>query len=81
MKSSKLRQYAFQDIMRVVVANDSTHFNNPENQLTTLSMIVDKLLKDNESGKNEDLIAFYVNIGRSIKSLIKYQKQENNSKL
>lgn len=54
---------------------DTLHINNPQQQIETLSLLVNELLKDNEDGKNDPLIGLYANIGRSLKRLIEYQKQ------
>lgn len=55
--------------------NDTLHINNPQQQIETLSILVNELLKDNEDGRNDPIIGLYANIGRSLKCLIEYQKQ------
>lgn len=76
MIDDKLIQCALQDVILNARNKDTAHLNNPENQIVTLGYLVDDLLKSNENGKNEDLIGFYANIGRSLKQLIEYQKQQ-----
>lgn len=76
MIDDKLIQCALQDVILNARNKDTDHLNNPENQIVTLGYLVDDLLKSNENGKNEALIGFYANIGRSLKQLIEYQKQQ-----
>lgn len=76
MIDDKLIQCALQDVVLNARNKDTAHLNNPENQIVTLGYLVDDLLKSNENGKNEALIGFYANIGRSLKQLIEYQKQQ-----
>jgi len=76
MIDDKLIQCALQDVILNARNKDTAHLNNPENQIVTLGFLVDDLLKSNENGKNEALIGFYANIGRSLKQLIEYQKQQ-----
>jgi hypothetical protein len=76
MIDDKLIQCALQDVILNARNKDTAHLNNPENQIVTLGYLVDDLLKSNENGKNEALIGFYANIGRSLKQLIEYQKQQ-----
>ncbi len=76
MIDEKLIQCALQDVILNARNKDIAHLNNPENQIVTLGYLVDDLLKSNENGKNEALIGFYANIGRSLKQLIEYQKQQ-----
>jgi len=76
MIDEKLIQCALQDVILNARNKDTAHLNNPENQIVTLGFLVDDLLKSNENGKNEALIGFYANIGRSLKQLIEYQKQQ-----
>ena len=76
MIDDKLIQCALQDVILNARNKDAAHLNNPENQIVTLGYLVDDLLKSNENGKNEALIGFYANIGRSLKQLIEYQKQQ-----
>lgn len=76
MTDEKLNQYALQDIILCARNSDTLHLNNPERQIATLAILVNELLKDNENGKNEPLIALYANIGRSLRMLIKFQKQD-----
>lgn len=76
MIDDKLIQCALQDVILNARNKDTAHLNNPENQIVTLGYLVDDLLKSNENGKNEALIGFYANIGRSLKQLIEYQKQK-----
>lgn len=80
MEDEKLAQYAYQDLILNARNRDTQHLNNPENQIATLAILVNELLKDNENGKNETLIGLYANIGKSLKQLIDYQiKQRRNS--
>lgn len=79
MEDNKLAQYAYQDLILNARNRDEQHLNNPENQITTLAMMVNELLKDNESGKNEHIIGLFANVGRSLKQLIEYQKQQRES--
>lgn len=68
-----------QQCMEVIVnarEKDTLHINNPQRQIETLSILVDELLKDNNNGKNDPIIGFYANIGRSLKRLIEYQQQK-----
>ena len=76
MIDDKLIQCALQDVILNARNKDTAHLNNPENQIVTLGYLVDDLLKSNENGKNEALIGFYANIGRSLKQLIEYQKRQ-----
>ncbi len=76
MIDDKLIQCALQDVILNARNKDTAHLNNPENQIVTLGFLVDDLLKSNENGKNEALIGFYANIGRSLKQLIEYQKEQ-----
>lgn len=75
MEDKKLAQYAYQDLILNARNRDAQHLNNPENQIATLAILANELLKDNENGKNEPLLGLYANIGRSLKQLIEYQKQ------
>lgn len=75
MEDKKLAQYAYQDLILNARNRDTQHLNNPENQIATLAILANELLKDNENGKNEPLLGLYANIGRSLKQLIEYQKQ------
>jgi len=80
MEDKKLAQYAYQDLILNARNRDTQHLNNPENQIATLAILANELLKDNENGKNEALIGLYANIGRSLKQLVDYQtKQRRNS--
>ena len=54
-------------------AADVEHIGDPLKQIDTLSILVNELLKDNENGKNDALIGFYANIGKSLAALIKLQ--------
>jgi hypothetical protein len=67
-----------QDCIKVIMnarEKDTLHINNPKQQIATLSILVNELLKDNKDNKNDPLIGLYANIGRSLKRLIEYQKQ------
>lgn len=79
MIDDKLIQCALQDVILNARNKDTAHLNNPENQIATLGLLVDDLLKNNENGKNEALIGLYANIGRSLKQLIEYQKQQREN--
>lgn len=76
---SKNAKYAYQDLILNARNRDNQHLNNPENQIATLAILVNELLKDNENGKNEPLIGLYANIGRSLKQLIEYQNKETEN--
>ncbi|MGL4227789.1 MAG: hypothetical protein ACRCR3_03965 [Tannerellaceae bacterium] len=78
MKSENAK-YAYQDLILNARNRDNQHLNNPENQIATLAILVNELLKDNENGKNEPLIGLYANIGRSLKQLIEYQNKETEN--
>ena len=56
---------------------DVLHLNNPKQQIKTLGLRVTALLEHNEIGENDGLIGLYVNIGRSLKQLIKLQTNSN----
>lgn len=79
MEDKNLAQYAYQDLILNARNRDTEHLNNPENQIATLAILVNELLKDNESGKNEPIIGLYANIGRSLKQLIEYQTQQRRN--
>jgi len=53
---------------------DFFHYDNPQRQIDTLGVLVDRLIKDDENGNNTSLIGFYACIGRSLNQLIKLQK-------
>ncbi|MDD4822144.1 MAG: hypothetical protein PHI48_06260 [Bacteroidales bacterium] len=79
MTDDKLIQDALLDVILNARNKDVAHINNPENQISTLGLLVNELLKSNENGKNEALIGFYANIGRSLKQLIEYQKLQREN--
>lgn len=70
----QVEQYK-QEILRIA-QYDIFHSNSPELQIDTLSLMVDELLKDNENGKNDKLIAFFTHVGRSLKKLIRYRNSK-----
>lgn len=59
--------------------NDLYHKDSPELQIDTLSNIVGALLDSNKDGENDQLIAFFTHIGRSLKELIKYRTLNNQN--
>ena len=56
---------------------DLYHKDSPELQIDTLSNMVGALLDSNKNGENDQLIAFFTHIGRSLKELIKYRTLNN----
>lgn len=57
---------------------DLLHKDCPELQIESLSYMVGDLLSKNKNGENDMLIAFLTHVGKSLKKLIYYQKQEEN---
>ena len=53
---------------------DFFHYDNPQRQIDTPGVLVDRLIKEDENGNNTSLIGFYAYIGRSLNQLIKLQK-------
>lgn len=63
----------YKEVIVKAAGNDLYHSDCPELQLDTLALIVDGLVKDNKDGKNEPLIGFLANIGKSLNELIEYR--------
>jgi NAD(P)H-dependent flavin oxidoreductase YrpB (nitropropane dioxygenase family) len=66
----------FKQVILKATKDDVYHIDNPKGQIYTLSMMVNELIRDNENGKNNELIGFYSNIARSLKKLIELQSKE-----
>ncbi len=77
LDSDPKRIEEFKKKIILCAAKDVVHIGDPLKQIETLSLMVDKMLKDNKDGRHDQLIGFYANIGKSLASLLRFIHSKN----